>query len=59
MTSTGRPCDSPTPDAGSAPMDILRHRRAVLENEARLDALLDMYLLDLDIRHERPAAPVP
>jgi hypothetical protein len=42
-------------------MDILRHHRAVVENEneARLDALLDMYLLDLDIRHERPAAPVP
>jgi hypothetical protein len=39
-------------------MDVLGHRRAVLENEARVDALLDMYLLHLEIRHDRPAVPV-
>jgi hypothetical protein len=38
-------------------MDILVHRRAVLENEARVDALLDMYLRHLEIRHDRPAGP--
>ncbi len=39
-------------------LDILGHRRAVLENEARVDALLDMYLLHLEIRRELSVATV-
>jgi hypothetical protein len=38
-------------------MNILGHRRAVLESEARVDALHDMNLRHLEIRHARPALP--